>query len=146
MTGMNIIRPTIYVICASVLLAKLAPAQSLISEIKAERDPAKRSEKALTLADAAFDNARDYYNKGEIHKGDAELENMMTALEECLSSVDVARKAKYYKKAEMNVALLQRRMHGLLDDIALQQRGWAEYTERKLDQLHDKLLDGVMRK
>jgi hypothetical protein len=44
------------------------------------------------------------------------------------------------------VALLQRRMQGLLDDIALQQRGWAEYTQRKLDKLHDKLLDGVMRK
>jgi hypothetical protein len=115
-------------------------------EIKAEHDPTKRSEKALSFADAAFDNARDNYNKGEINKGDAELENMMTALEECLSSLDAAHKARNYKKAEMNVALLQRRLKGLLDDISLQQRGWAEYTQRKLDELHDKLLDGVMRK
>src|SRR5579863_2597384 len=95
-------------------------AQTLIAEIKAERDPAKRSEKALTLANTAFDNARDCYNKGEIHKGDAELENMMTALDECLASLDTANKAKYFKKAEMNVALLKRRLKGLLDDIALQ--------------------------
>jgi site-specific recombinase len=132
--------------CALLLLATVTAAQSLISEIKAEHDPARRSEKALAFADEAFDNAREDYNKGEIHKGDADLEQMMTALEECLSSLDTARKAKYYKKAEMNVALLQRRLQGLLDDIALQQRGWAEYTQRKLDQLHDKLLDGVMRK
>ncbi len=132
--------------CLVLLTCSLIQAQSLIAEIKAERDPAKRSEKALSIADLSFDNARDEYNKGEIHKGDAELENMMSALEECASSLDAARKAKYYKKAEMNVALLQRRMKGLLDDIALQERGWAEYTERKLDQLHDKLLDGVMRK
>ena len=132
--------------CLILLTSGLIHAQSLIAEIKAERDPAKRSEKALSIADLSFDNARDEYNKGEIHKGDAELETMMNALEECASSLDAARKAKYYKKAEMNVAFLQRRMKGLLDDIALQERGWAEYTERKLDQLHDKLLEGVMRK
>jgi hypothetical protein len=124
----------------------MAASQSLISEIKAEHDPAKRSEKALSFADMEFDSAREDYNKGLIHKGDADLEEMMTALEECLASLDTARKAKYYKKAEMNVALLQRRMQALLEDIALQERGWAEYTQRTLDQLHDKLLDGVMRK
>jgi site-specific recombinase len=132
--------------CALLLLRSAAPAQSLISEIKAEHDPARRSEKALALADTAFDTAREDYSSGQIHKGDADLETMMTALEECLSSLDSAHKAKYYKKAEMNVALLQRRLQGLLDDISLQQRGWAEYTQRKLDELHDKLLDGVMRK
>ena len=132
---------------ALVLVVPLFCAQSLLlTEIKAEHDPGKRSEKALSLADSAFENARDDYNKGQINKGDAELENMMTALEECLSSLDTAHKARNYKKAEMNVATLQRRMKGLLDDIAVQQRGWAEYTQRKLDQLHDKLLDGVMRK
>jgi hypothetical protein len=37
-------------------------------------------------------------------------------------------------------------MKGLVDDLSIQQRGWAEYTERKLDDIHDKLLEGVMRK
>ena len=133
-------------ICLVLLITRLGNAQSLISEIKAEHDPVRRSEKALSFADVAFDSARGNYDKGDIHKGDAELENMMTALEECVSSLDVARKAKYYKKAEMNVAMLQRRLQGLVDDINLQQRGWAEYTQRKLDELHDKLLEGVMRK
>jgi hypothetical protein len=128
------------------LLTGVLHAQTLLAEIRAERDPAKRSEKALSLADNAFDNARDDYGKGNIHKGDADLENMMTALEECLSSLDTANKAKYFKKAEMNVAVLQRRLKSLVDDIGVQQRGWAEYTQRKLDELHDKLLDGVMRK
>lgn len=124
----------------------LLHAQSFVAELKAEHDPAKRSEKALTLANEAFDSAREDYNKGDVHKGDADLENMMFALEECRSSLDIARKARFYKKAEMDVALLQRRMQGILDDLALQQRGWAEYTNRKLDALHDKLLEGVMRK
>ena len=121
-------------------------AQSFLDELKAEHDPSRRSELALALADTAFDAARDYYSKGEVHKGDAQLEDMMNALNECASSLEAVHKAKFYKKAELRVAYLQRRMKGLLDEIEVQQRGWAEYTERKLDEVHDKLLDGVMRK
>ncbi|HEX3682097.1 MAG TPA: hypothetical protein VHU83_06090 [Bryobacteraceae bacterium] len=124
----------------------VAHAQSLLDEIKAEHDPARRSEKALTFADGAFDTARDFYTKGEVHKGDAQLEDMTNALNECVQSLEEAHKARFYKKAELRVAYLQRRMKGLVDDIEMQQRGWAEYTERKLDEIHDKLLDGVMRK
>jgi polyhydroxyalkanoate synthesis regulator phasin len=121
-------------------------AQSFVDELKAEHDPSRRSELALAFADNAFDNARDFYSKGEVHKGDAQLEDMMNALNECANSLQAAHKAKFYKKAELRVAYLQRRMKGLLDEIEVQQRGWAEYTQRKLDEVHDKLLEGVMRK
>jgi site-specific recombinase len=121
-------------------------AQSFLDELKAEHDPVRRSEKALTFADTAFDSARDFYTKGEVHKGDAQLEDMTNALNQCVQSLEAAHKARFYKKAELRVAYLQRRMKGLLDDIQLQERGWAEYTDRKLDEIHDKLLDGVMRK
>ena len=110
------------------------------------RDPAKRSQKALALADEAFDNARGFYAKGEIEKGDAQLEDMTSALKECVGWLAVARKPRLYKKAELNVASLQRRMQALLTDIEFQRRGWAAYTERKLDEIHDKLLDGVIKK
>jgi hypothetical protein len=122
-------------------------AQSFIAELKTtEHNPARRSEKALALADSAFDNARDFYNRGLVNKGDAQLDNMTKALNVCVESLEEARKAKYYKKAELNVALLQRRMASLLEDIDLQERGWAEQTNRMLDQIHDKLLAGVMKK
>jgi hypothetical protein len=128
------------------LLANGVLAQSILAEIKAEHDPVKRADLALNLAESSFDNARGFYDKGEVHKGDAQLEDMTNALNECVASLETAHKAKSYKKAEQRVALLERRMKGLLDDISLTQRGWAEYTNRKLDEIHDKLLDGVMRK
>jgi hypothetical protein len=132
---------------AIVIFVSSGYAQSLVAELKTmEHDPARRSEKALLLADSAFDNARDFYNKGEVHKGDAQLENMTSALKFCVESLQQAKKAKYYKKAELKVALLQRRMESLLDDIDVQQRGWAEQTGRTLEQIHDKLLAGVMKK
>ncbi|MGI8960811.1 MAG: hypothetical protein ACR2IV_13815 [Bryobacteraceae bacterium] len=120
--------------------------QSFLAGLEAEHDPARRSDKALSLADAAFDNARELYTKGEIKRGDAELDYMTSALKECVGSLQTAHKARFYKKAELRVAYLQRRMQGLLDDLSVQERGWAEYTQRKLDDIHDKLLEGVMRK
>jgi len=120
--------------------------QAFLTELAAERDPARRSDLALTFADNAFDNARQFYDKGEVKRGDAELENMTNALKQCVGSLEVARKAKFYKKAELRVAYLQRRMQGLMDDLGVQERGWAEYTQRKLEEIHDKLLEGVMRK
>ena len=138
--------PFLQVSLAAIASVTLLQAQSFLDELKAERDPGRRSELALTFADTAFDAASDSYRKGEIHKGDAQLEDMMNALDACATSLETAHKAKFYKKAELRVAYLQRRMKGLLDDIEIQQRGWAEYTQRKLDEIHDKLLDGVMRK
>jgi polyhydroxyalkanoate synthesis regulator phasin len=124
----------------------LMHAQSLLSELKAEHDPAKRSEMALNFAENAFDNARAFYVKGEIDKGDAQLEDMTNVLNECVVSLAEAHKGKFYKKAELKVAYLLRRMEGLMDDIDLPQRGWAEQSERKVEEIHDKILDGVMRK
>ena len=55
-------------------------------------------------------------------------------------------KARFYKKAELKVALLQRRLSGLTDELSILERGWAEQTGRKMEEIHEKLLDGVMRK
>jgi hypothetical protein len=121
-------------------------AQSILGELKAVPDPAKRSERALAFADAAFDNAQSFYAKGDIDNGNAQLEDMTSALNECVGALAAARKPQLYKKAELKVALLQRRMQALVSDIEFEKRGWAAYSERKLDEIHDKLLDGVIRK
>jgi site-specific recombinase len=133
-------------LCLLLLLTTWGSAQSSLADLKAEHDPARRSEKALQVAESAFDSAREFYEKGEIQKGDAQLEVMTNALNECVASLDLVHKAKFYKKAEMRVATLMRRMVSLVDDIEVQKRGWAEYTQKRLEGIHDKLLEGVMRK
>ncbi|MBV8070408.1 MAG: hypothetical protein JO270_10920 [Acidobacteriaceae bacterium] len=131
----------VFLICAATLSS-----QALMADLQMEQNPQKRSDKALALADNAFDTARDFYLKGEIQKGDAQLEDMTKALNACVDSLNEAHKGKFYKKAEMNVATLQRRLDGLLSELSVQSRGWAEYTSRKLEEIHDKLLNGVMSK
>lgn len=129
-----------------VFVSCTASAQSFLTELKAEPNMARRAEKALLLANSAFDDAHASYDKGHIREGDAQLDDMTSALSECVQSLEQIHKPGLYKKAELSVSTLQRKMSGLLDDIALQERGWAEYTNRKLDGIHDKLLEGVMRK
>jgi hypothetical protein len=121
-------------------------AQSFLAELQLQHDPGKRSDMALNFATASFDTARDFYVKGEIQKGDAALENMTSALNSCVDSLAVMNKARLYKKAELKVAYLQRRMASLKEEVDVQQRGWAEFTARKLEEIHDKVLAGVMRK
>ena len=123
-----------------------ASAQSFLAELKLEHDPGKRAEKALSFADELFDSAKTNYRSGDIHQGDIALDNMTVALNACVDSVAQANKTKFYKKAEMKVALLQRRLSGLMDDIGVTERGWAEQTSRRVEEIHSKLLDGVMRK
>lgn len=129
-----------------VIVSAVMPAQSLLGEVNQERDPNKRSELALNLANESLDSARDFYQKGATEKGDAALDSMTSALNVCLQSLAITNKARFYKRAELKVAYLQRRMNGLLNDLSIQERGWAEQTMRKLEEIHDKLLDGVMRK
>ena len=129
-----------------VAFAGSASAQSVLAELKTEHNPSKRSEMALTFGDQLFDNAKDSYGKGEITKGDADLESMTKVLNACIESLAAANKSKSYKRAEMKVAHLQRRLSDLVNDMSIQERGWAEYTSRKLDEIHDKLLNGVMRR
>jgi type II secretory pathway component PulJ len=118
----------------------------LSSETDTDHDGSKRAEIELSKAEVAFDSARDAYHSGKIEQGDADLDGMTKALHLCVDSLEAAHKARYYKKAELRVASLQRRMASLLDDIDLPRRGWAEQTSRELDTIHDRLLAGVMRK
>lgn len=131
---------------ASLVLVPPANARPAQVDFKDERDPAKRSEKCLEAAETAFDSARSAYAKDDVHSGDADLDEMMAALHTCVSTLETVHKSRLYKRAEMRVSSLQRRLQNLLDDISVTQRGWAEQTGRKLEEIHDKLLEGAMKK
>ncbi len=121
-------------------------AQSPLTELDTEHDPAKRSQRALALAEQAFEQAKKSYGAGEIKQGDAHLDDMTKLLDACVSALEAARKASLYKQAEIRVATLLRRLQSLIEDVAVDDRGWAEFTLRQVDAIHDKLLNGVMKK
>jgi hypothetical protein len=125
---------------------KMVWAQSPLAELDTEHDPGKRSQRALALAEEAFEGAKRSYGAGEIKQGDAHLDDMTKLLNACVAALEAARKAHLYKPAEIRVAALLRRLQSLTDDLSVDDRGWAEYTLRQVDSIHDKLLNGVMKK
>lgn len=50
-------------------------AESLPADLHAEPNPVARSQKALKLAESAFNDAHRFYAEGDVDKGDAQLEN-----------------------------------------------------------------------
>jgi hypothetical protein len=136
--------PAVLLSC-TLLLAFVQPPTSL-EGIKAEPDPGRRAEHALAFAEFNFDSARDAYVKGDIRSGDDLLDQVAKALDETVSSLGKTHKTRLYKRAEMRVAHLQRRLNGLLDEINIEQRGWAEQISRHLAEIHDRLLQGALGK
>ncbi len=137
--------------CVSVLffspfLSYVVRAQPPATEKDTEHDAGKRAIHALGMAEEAFDMAKKSYSKGEVKDGDAHLDDMTKLLANCLSALESSRKAHLYKQAEIRVEGLMRRLKSLVEDIAVDDRGWAEYTLRQVDGIHDKLLSGVMKK
>ena len=125
----------------------MADHSSVDQRLQAESNPRKRAELALICAWNAFDKASRSYKAGDVHQGDAELDDMTKDLNECLGSLREAHKGGgSYQKAELKVASLQRRLHDLIGNISLGKRGWAEQTERTVDGIHDQLLLGAMKK
>ena len=138
-------QPLLFVLFLSVCVPVLK-AESFLDEAQAERNPGKRSEIALELADKSLDQARDYYHSGNPLKGDSELDMIDNLATECLSSVEEAHKSKYWKKAELKLSALMRRVNSLINDLNYNERGKAQELETHLSRVHDQLLAGVMAK
>lgn len=137
-----------HVLILSFLLAPYAlfAQTSRQDQLHAEHNPKKRAKLALRLASTAFNEADGFYRAGEVHKGDAALDEMTGDLKECLSSLRAAHSGNSYQRAELKVASLERRLHDLVETISIQNRGWAQQTERTVDKIHDQILNGAMKR
>ena len=128
------------------LAMALSASSHLPAEVTSERNPGKRSEIAIDAADRSLDQARAYYKAGQVQEGEEQLDLISRLADECLSSTEEARKSKYWKKSELRVAALNRRVRSFADELSYNQRDKAKELAAHLDSIHDKLLAGVMRK
>jgi hypothetical protein len=56
------------------------------------------------------------------------------------------RKSKYYKRAELKVSALMRRLSGFRDEVGFEFRPPVEAALKKLSDIHDQLLSDIMSK
>jgi hypothetical protein len=118
--------------------------------IKAQPDLEKRSELALSNADADVTAAREAYNQGDLKKMQALLQDLRDSVDLSIQSLEQthkrARNSKYYKQAELKTRALARRLMTLADEVSVDDRKMVEDARQRVLDVHDQLLSDIMGK
>lgn len=121
-----------------------------IASLKSEPDPDKRSDLALSNADHAVDVARQSYSAADLKAEREALDEIRQSVELCFDSLhqshQAPRRSKYYKRAELKVQALVRRLQTLRDDVDVDDRAAVEAVMKRLQEIHDQLLVEIMSK
>ncbi|MGB6940800.1 MAG: hypothetical protein WBE37_00220 [Bryobacteraceae bacterium] len=121
-----------------------------LAAVKLEPDLNRRSELALTHADEVIDEARQAYEAGNAAAEAADMKEVADAVALCYASLEqthsAPRKSKYYKRAELKVSALMRRLNGFRDEVSYDFRPNVEVALKKLSDIHDELITDIMSK
>jgi hypothetical protein len=119
-----------------------------LTAAKAEPDLNRRSELALVNADEKIDEARQAYQAGNEEAEEAAIQEVTESVSLCYQSLEKARgeprKSKYYKRAELKVSALMRRLSGFRDEVSFDFRPNVEAALKRLSDIHDELLSDIM--
>lgn len=119
-----------------------------LAAVKAEPDPNHRSELALMNADEKIDAARQAYMAGNETAEAADIREVADSVVLCYAALEEShqtpRKSKYYKKAELKVSALMRRLDALRDEVNYDFRPQVDVALKKVSDIHDDLLSDIM--
>ena len=119
-----------------------------LDSLKTEPDLNRRSELALLNADEKIDQARQAYQAGDEAVEEAAMQEVAESVAICYQSLEKTRgeprKSKYYKRAELKVSALMRRLSGFRDEVSFDFRPNVEAVLKRLSDIHDELLSDIM--
>jgi hypothetical protein len=119
-----------------------------LESVKAEPDLNRRSELALLNADDKIDAARQAYQAGNEAAEEAAIQEVADSVAICYQALEqthgAPRKNRYYKKAELKVSALMRRLSGFRDEVSFDFRSQVEDALKKVSDVHDELLSDIM--
>jgi hypothetical protein len=132
------------------LLLVLWLAFSDIAAVRAEPDSDKRSELALVNADHQLDHARQTYQGGDQGAAEAALKEVSESVDVCYDALQEShtppRKSKYYKRAELKLQALLRRLNGFREDSGFEMQPAVDAVVKKVSEVHDRLIADIMSK
>jgi hypothetical protein len=131
-----------------IFLLALCLAIGDIASVKSEPDFEKRSELALLNAGHAMDAARRAYTDGDQPAMQAALAELSESVDVCFDALQHTRgdprKNKYYKRAELQLKALTRRLTGFRDEIGFESRPPVEAAMKKVSDVHDEIIAAIM--
>lgn len=119
-----------------------------LAALKSEPDPNRRWGAALMHADEKIDEAKQAYQAGNEAAEAAAIQEVSDSVALCYASLEEAhgapRKSRYYKRAELKVSALMRRLSGFRDEVSFDFRPHIDTALKRLSDIHDELLSDIM--
>jgi hypothetical protein len=121
-----------------------------VASIKTEPNLERRSDLAIENANTAIDNARAAYQAGDTKKTEEQLNEVRESVDLSLESLENSgkkpRNNSHYKKAELKIGKLLRRLAGFRDEMSVDDRKPLDDVVARLQEVHDRLLSEIMSK
>jgi predicted component of type VI protein secretion system len=138
-------RLLLFTAAASLCLADIPPA------VMAERNLEKRSELALQVADESITAASKAYADESAPKFEQYIQSVEELTQLSLKSLhDTGKQArkspKYFKRAELKLRSLLRRLSTLSNEVSVDDRPRVEATRKVVSEIHEQLLHEIMSK
>ena len=132
-------------------LILLSPAGLDLADVRSEANPERRAELALDNANTAIDHARAYAKLGEYDKLHAAGIEVQQSVELCQESLEAAGKdprknVRQFKKVEMRIHHLNRRLKGFADEVSIEDKPAVEKAANRLDEINDEIVGDMFGK
>ena len=134
--------------CAAILAGSALAGD--LQAVRAEPDLNKRAELAMANAESDLTAAGGAFKAGNSDNGRAALADVQASVELACDSLRGTNKPprnnKYYKRVELSMRTLLRRVDDLGRAVAFDDRSAVEAVQKRLQELHDKILLDIMSK
>ena len=122
-----------------------------LAAVKAEPLLEKRAQKAIDFAGVRLTEARAANDKGEFKVLGSAVDEVTAGAELCLETLEAmgkhpSKNVKNYKLSEKRMRELLRRVETLRADVSLEDRPLVEKAEKRINSIHEKLLEGALSK
>jgi len=120
-----------------------------IEAVRAEPRLDRRYWKALEFGAAQIDLARKSYQEGPIEKFQPALDSILQAVQLCDDTLrgtgkNPSKSPKHFKRAELKMREMIRRVQGLEELVAIDDRAAVNKVRTRIQTIHDELLLDIM--
>lgn len=122
-----------------------------LDAVRNEPNLERRAELALDNANQAIDRAREHGQRSEFDKLHQAVLEVQASVELCYQSLEATGKdprknTRQFKKVEMRIHTLTRRVRGFAGEVSIEDRPVVEKVANRLDEINDDIVGGMFSK